>query len=130
MTTTEATAYDSQRIPVLCTVDDLKTEGFVVRRDIPKAERLKRAARMMGIFFLVAFLTVFIPILHFILPPLFLIVGGIFATTTWLETSEILSGEITCPNCKKMMTLGHSSEEWPKDHRCEGCSYSLKIRRV
>jgi hypothetical protein len=118
---------DSQRLAVLCTVDDLKTDGFVLRRDIPRSERVRRAGKMMGIFFLAAFFTLFVPILHFILPPLFLIVGGILSWSTWMETAEILTGEIVCPNCKKVMTLGRSSEDWPKDHRCEGCSYSLKV---
>lgn len=118
-----------EQVPVVCSVDDLRTNGFVLRRDLDHSERVARAARMFGILFLVAFLTVFIPILHFVLPPLFLILGFIFATTTYLETGEVLRGEIDCPNCKRKMQLRKEAEGWPKSMRCEGCSYTLKVER-
>jgi hypothetical protein len=119
-----------EKVPVHCKVDDLQTTGFVLRRDLDRSERVGRAARMFGILFLIAFLTLFIPILHFVLPPLFLILGVVFATTTWMETGEVLRGEIECPNCKRKMELRKEAEGWPKTQRCEGCSYMLKIERA
>ena len=86
-----------QRLPITCTVDDLSTEGFVLRRDLDKGERLTHAVKIFGVFFLVAFITVFVPILHFILPPLFLIAGSALAFGEYTNKGEILSGEITCP---------------------------------
>lgn len=124
------TATSYERIPVVCLVDDLKTEGFVLRRDLSKGERVQRALKIFGICFGVAFLTIFIPILHFILPPLFLILGGIFATTTFMETAMLGGGEVTCPNCKKVMTIRKEAEEWPKTLRCEGCSFTLTVKRA
>lgn len=118
-----------ERVPVFCQVDDLQTEGEVRRRDLPQPERLRRSLRSFGICFLIAFFTVFIPILHFILPPLLLIIGMVFAATTWMETSEIGGGEITCPNCKKQMLLRRAAEEWPQSLRCEGCSYTLTVKK-
>jgi hypothetical protein len=116
-----------QRLAVVCSVDDLRSDGFVLRRDLDKSERMRRALRIFGICFGIAFLTIFIPILHFILPPLFLVIGGVFATTTYMDSAEIASGEIVCPNCKKQMEVRKQPEEWPKAVRCEGCSYSLSL---
>lgn len=119
-----------QRVDILCDVDGVKTTGFVLRRDLTRSERMARALRMFGILFGVGCFTIFIPILHFILPPLFLILAVVFATTTWLETGEVLRGEINCPNCQKTMQITKEAEDWPKIQRCGGCSYTLKVVRV
>lgn len=118
-----------ERKTLVCKVDDLETEGWVERRDLSNHERLARAGKIFGIFFGVALLTVFIPILHFILPPLFLIVGSVLAFGEYTGKGEMLNGEITCPNCKKVMTLPKETEEWPRTQRCEGCSFTLKIEK-
>ncbi len=121
---------DSQRLVLETEVDGIKTEGFVIRRDLSKNERLSRSAKIFGIFFAVALFTIFVPILHFILPPLFLIVGIVFFWTTWLETGEVLEGEFTCPNCKHKMILPREAEEWPKVQRCGACSFMLRTYPV
>jgi hypothetical protein len=121
---------DAQRIEIVTEVDDTKTHGFAIRRDLGKHERLARAGKMFGIFFGVALLTVFIPILHFILPPLFLIAGIVFFWTTYMETGEVLEGEYICPNCKHKMVIPPGAEDWPKEERCGGCSFLLKTQPV
>ena len=115
------------KITLSTKVDDLRTEGFAERRDLEHSERVSRAARIFGILFGVGLVSVLVPVLHLILPPLFLIAGMIFATTTYMETAEILSGEVTCPNCHRVMALRPEAEEWPKSLRCEGCSYTLTV---
>jgi hypothetical protein len=120
-------AEGAQRHKVICKVDDLQTDGWVIRRDLSKSERLTRSGRIFGCFFLVACITVFVPFLHFILPPLLLITGGILAAGEYGGTGEILEGEITCPNCAKVMNLPRETEEWPRHQRCTGCSFSLDI---
>ncbi|MGE0528457.1 MAG: hypothetical protein AB7G93_19800 [Bdellovibrionales bacterium] len=112
---------------VICSVDDQKTEGYVLRRDLSRHERLLRAGKMLGLLWLVMFFTVFVPILHFVLVPLFFVLGLVFAFTSWMETGEVISGEITCPNCQKLMELSRESEQWPKTQRCTGCSFTLQV---
>jgi hypothetical protein len=102
----------------------------VERRDLTQGERMARAGKIFGACFLVACLTVFIPILHFILPPLFLIIGGVLAFGEYAGTGEMLRGQITCPNCKKVMDLPHETEEWPRHQRCTACSFSLTVEKV
>lgn len=118
------------RIALICKVDDLSTEGWAERRDLLKSERTSRALRMFGIFFGVAFLTIFVPVLHFILPPVMLIVGGVLAVNEYSATGEVVEGEMICPNCKKLMTLPRESEEWPLTKRCQGCSFTLTVDRA
>lgn len=117
----------AQRLPIICKVDDLSTAGFVLRRDLTKGERMGRAGRIFGVFFGAAFLTVFVPLLHFILPPLALITGSVLAFGEYSATGEMVGGEFTCPNCKHQMTFPHESEEWPRIQRCSACSFTLTI---
>lgn len=116
-----------QQLTVDCTVDDLKTTGFAWRRDFERGERMARAARTFGILFVIGLFSVFVPLLHFILPPLFLIAGLVFGFLSWLETAEVTRGEVTCPNCQKKIELPREAEEWPKQTRCPGCSFTLTI---
>ena len=123
----ETEATPSQRLALTCKVDDLSTTGWVERRDLTHGERVSRAGRIMAIFMGGAFLAVFVPILHFILPPLLLIVGGVLAFGEYTSKGEMLDGEFTCPNCKKVMRLPKEGEDWPRTQRCEGCSFTLTI---
>lgn len=119
-----------ERVSVLCTVDDLATPGWVTRRDIPPDERLRRGGKMLGALWGVGVLSVFVPILHFVLPPIFFLLGLTFGFLVWRTKSEILEGEISCPNCKKVMRLQRLDEDWPFEKRCEGCSFTLRIKKA
>lgn len=120
---------DQQTIALQCSVDGQTTTGSADRRDLSQSERWRRAGKVFGLAFLVAFFTIFIPVLHFILPPLILLGGCVISFTTYMENSEVLKGEIPCPNCAKAITLTRESEEWPKTVRCPGCAYTLQIER-
>jgi hypothetical protein len=118
-----------EKIAVICRVDDLTTPGYAIRRDLTTAERLQRGGKTLGVCWLVAFVCIFVPILHFILVPLFFLLGLFLGGSVWMSKSEILEGEITCPNCKKVNQLPKDAESWPMQRRCEGCSFSLTIER-
>jgi len=126
----EMPTTDSERVNVVVKVDDLRADGWVIRRDLLKNERMKRSLKIFGGFFLVACFTVFVPILHFILPPLLIISGSVLAIGEYGNTGEILKGEIPCPNCKKVNELQREGEEWPRTFRCQGCSFTLTIERA
>ena len=125
---TDTPSTTEQKLDLDCVVDDLRTTGFAYRRDFETSERTARAGRTFGILFVIALFSVFVPLLHFILPPLFLIAGFVFGFVAWLETAEVTRGEVSCPNCKKAIELTREAEEWPKILRCPGCSFTLTIR--
>ena len=118
---------DAQTISLNCVVDDTKTTGTAVRRDFTRAERTRRATRTFTILFVIGLFSVVVPLLHIILPPLFLLAAIGFAVVTFAETSEVVSGEVSCPNCRKDIHLQRESEEWPKVLRCPGCSFTLTL---
>lgn len=116
-----------KKIALTCQVDDLKTEGFALRRDLSQGARAKRASKALGICWFVAWVSVFVPLLHFFLVPLFLIVGLVLGFLVWMAKAEVLGGEVICPNCAKVNQLPRDSENWPVRRRCDGCSFVLTI---
>lgn len=121
---------EGERISLRCDVDGVVTEGYALRKQFTFQERVFRTIRVFGILMLIGVGTVVVPLLHFILPPLFMLAACIFGTTTWLETSEVIEGEIACPNCKFAIKFPREAEEWPKVQRCGGCSFTLKIEKI
>lgn len=114
-----------QRANIICKIDDQNTSGWVLRRDLSSSERLIRGLKLSGIFLLCAAIAVFIPILHFVLVPLLLLLSLVMGVAVWLTRGEILSGEAACPNCGVINNLNKQSEDWPRTQRCTGCSMLL-----
>ena len=103
--------------------------GIAKSRKLASGERIARTAKTLAIFWGLAVLTAFIPILHFVLVPLFLLLGLIFSVSVWMETSLLESGRCTCANCGKDFDLDRSAESWPKSHRCPLCYVTLEITK-
>ncbi len=112
---------------MICVCEDRSSEGQVIRRDFSGSERILRALKVGGILFGAAVLTVFVPVLHFVLVPLFLILSLVFGITTWLAKGEVISGEVNCPSCGAKNVLRKAPESWPKQERCSGCSLLLQF---
>jgi hypothetical protein len=116
------------KIKLTCDEEGKHTEGYAVRYDIPKGERVARALKMLGILWFIMFIVIFVPVLHFVLVPLFFVLGLVLATTTYLETGMVTEGKIKCPNCSAEIVFEKESESWPRVQRCPGCSFTLKIQ--
>ncbi|MBX3021052.1 MAG: hypothetical protein KF799_05190 [Bdellovibrionales bacterium] len=116
------------KIALKCEKFGETTHGFALRRDLTRGERGLRAGKVVGILWVVAAFTIFIPILHFILPPLLLLGGIGFGITTWMENGMMLGGEIPCPSCKKPIVLPQETESWPYACRCPSCHTDLSIQ--
>lgn len=116
------------KIRLTCDEEGKHTEGYALRYDLPKSERVKRALKMLGVLWFVMFIVAFVPVLHFVLVPLFFVLGMVLATTTFLETSMVREAKINCPNCNTEIHIEKETESWPRTIRCSGCSFTLKIQ--
>lgn len=118
-----------EKIQILCRRDGNETEGFARLHPFQHSERVSRAFKIASAFFGVGLLTVFIPILHFVLPPLFFLAGIAFAVATYHTKAEIISGEFTCPSCRALNQLTRQSESFPTSPRCSSCHLTLELDR-
>jgi hypothetical protein len=64
-----------------------------------------RALKMLGLMWVLAVVTIFIPIAHFVLVPGFLLAGPVTAVMRFrvAEMTETVQGE--CPTCNQAMTV-------------------------
>jgi hypothetical protein len=67
-------------------------------------------------------------LLHFVLVPLFLLLGIYFAVRTAMADQLIVSGSVLCPECHKPFLLKPALARWPLDGVCENCLQSIQIR--
>lgn len=126
---TDSSRQDSliEKRKLTCRTDQATDEGWIERRMFTVQERIQRTIKVSGFIFLAAFFSVFIPILHFVLVPLFLIGSLVFGIATWLDKAEILSGGFNCPQCKKSNNLERESETFPKSVRCQSCYFTVEL---
>jgi hypothetical protein len=92
--------------------------------------RMERSLRGIGIFvvwFLIAAVSILIPILHFILVPLFLLIGVAHAFSRAATVSIVKEGSGTCPECGAPFTIVSRALRWPFSEVCDGCSRQLQI---
>lgn len=117
----------TKRIELVCKYGAQIQSGHYYRRPFSPAERFQRATKIGGALWIVAFLTIFIPILHFILPPIFLILGLVFGFATWIDKAEIEKGEYTCAQCTQNVSLERESENFPRELRCPKCQMTILL---
>lgn len=116
-----------QHRTLFCRTEHQSTQGFVERRDYTLQERLRRMFKVAGLLLAAAFVSVFVPILHFFLVPVLLLCAVVFGVATWLDKAEILRGEFSCPQCQKLNTLSRGSESFPSTTRCQHCYFTVKL---
>jgi hypothetical protein len=91
------------------------------------AERALAAARISAILLVITIACVFIPILHFVLVPVFFLLTIAAGINAYLTSAKIDGGQSTCPSCKAPFTLANESYSFPKDFRCRACSVTLHL---
>lgn len=110
---------DSAREPTAATLE-LET--------IPFPKRLGRAAVRLLAAWALAVGCVFIPLLHFVLVPGFLLAGPVLAWLAVRQTVRVISASITCPKCGKDAPIEAGTTGWPVSMRCAICGTTFSAR--
>lgn len=115
------------KVSITSRYDEKTHSSEIERRHFTNGERLTRTAKVSGALLLAGFFTVFIPILHFILPPIFLVLSLVFGIATWTDRSEIVAGGFTCPYCQTENSLKGENDKFPREQRCEKCQLTIAL---
>jgi ribosomal protein S27AE len=107
--------------------DDSRPAGTAERRSIPKSERRKKAFRSFLPFGGLALMCIPIPLLHFILVPLFVGLGAVKSWSYLSAKGVITRGEVACPRCSEKVYFANVPENWPLKLLCEKCGYPLRM---
>lgn len=92
----------------------------------PKPKRVARALKALGTCWGLAIVSVFLPVLHFLLVPGFLIAGPYLALQRLAEKATLFGASGTCPACGH--ELGFKVREPLRDRtslRCTACSREI-----
>ncbi len=120
-----------EKVNVTITSPGVETQstGTLNIKNWSKEERTHRALKIGGILFGIGILSILIPLAHFVLVPGFLIASPIVAWVFLGQTSAILGGTGTCPNCKKEIKIEQTKNIFPVNDVCSHCYRALVISR-
>lgn len=104
------------------------TVGTVRVLDRNPAQRAGRALGILGLCWAVGAGCIFIPLVHFVVPAVMLVVGVVLAVARWRESSSIVALEVACPKCLKSGSLVTSGpvRDGGSLH-CDGCGFQVTM---
>lgn len=91
-------------------------------------QKRARAFKSLLLLWLLAGISVVVPVAHFFLVPAFLAAGIFVAVRRWRTTEEGLQAAGTCPSCSKPITISlDGGAELPQWHDCPACGEPLML---
>ncbi|RMH60368.1 MAG: hypothetical protein D6678_05870 [Zetaproteobacteria bacterium] len=121
-------AKEQEKIITVRAGSGASAEGRMFTRLYEDGERTMRAAKALGMYWLIALLCVLIPVAHFVLVPGFLVAGVVAAKRKKDMAEEGLHAQCVCPACGKdvRIDLEHSADI-PQWRKCPECSTGLEL---
>lgn len=110
--------------------NDQHPNGFVDRVPIPMRERIRDGFKAGGMFWIFAVLCAPIPLMHFLLVPLGLILGTLRAWDSWTSDAVFENGEAQCPRCQEKLKIERMPAKWPLKLLCPKCGYQLRLHET
>lgn len=97
-------------------------------RSFTPGERMGKAGKILGISWLLALITAFIPIAHFVLVPLFFIAGPVLAVMKYKTETEVEKAHGVCPECSQSVDIVlDPKDKLPKRTYCPACNKPLQL---
>lgn len=104
-----------------------KSSGIIKIRQLGLKERMTTGFKKLGFFWLIALGVLFIPILHFILVPLFFFLGLFFCIRICMQLELVDQGNGKCPACSNEIVFGSARPVWPLNEICPKCAEELTL---
>ncbi len=103
-------------------------EGILHYTRFSSGDRMSRALKVLGLCWLAAGITLFIPLAHFVLVPGFLIAGPVLAMMKYKVDRENESVSVECPKCGKAVSIKlDAADRLPVYSYCPDCNVSLQL---
>lgn len=101
--------------------------GLAEIRNFSPCEILQKSIKQLVMFWGLAIVSVLLPVVHFILVPLFFVMGAYLAVRARKFKQEIISGSVNCPQCKQPVTIKKSPFLEEHTEICQNCTSVVKI---
>lgn len=109
--------------------DERRSPGTVIVHPLSKTEKLIKACKKLGLFWALAVFSVLVPVLHFFLVPLFLVLGIYLALRSYKSLGQVVSGETRCPHCQSEIHIKPGDLQWPLTEICQTCARVVRMLR-
>ena len=117
-------------IEVLASIGDQRVGlGRVSIREFTANQKLLNAFKKLMLFWMAAIFCIVIPALHFILVPLFFILGIISFSKTIKLNGKVIKGQAECPYCKQSIQIHPALLAWPLKEICQSCGRAVRINK-
>jgi DNA-directed RNA polymerase subunit RPC12/RpoP len=117
------------KIKVYCQTD--KSDIYDLAAHVfSQQERTKRSLVRFFSFIALAVASILIPVFHFVLVPLFLILAPFLSYKTYKEEVVLESCSLPCPECKQTASFAKTSGQWPLHNNCPHCRHRIYFDTV
>lgn len=104
------------------------SEATAVVVDRDGLTRVRRALAVMGLCCALAFLGVFVPLMHFVLPFVIVMTGVFFGVGRLRERVSLVELRCACPRCKEDKVLAVSGPfKDQRSLRCDQCAEKMTL---
>jgi len=105
------------------------TAAVIVIESLSPRRRVARAGAAAGLGLIAAVIALPIPLVHFVLVPGSLLVGGILAALRLAQREIFRSAEGPCPFCGTQQRLGLAGKSFrlPRRAHCSSCNRELDL---
>jgi len=107
--------------------DELRTSGTAMIQSWTEDELKKRAVKAWVISWALAFTSLFLPVAHFFLVPMFLISGPLAFVYFKKMKSKIIRAGGPCPHCQATFEIHNQPDKWPVQACCDKCRKNFKV---
>ena len=115
-------------LEILVAMDaDKQGQSVGTVRSLKQSERTFFSIRGLATGWGLAVVSVFIPVLHFVLVPAFLAIGIVFASMEYRRTELLKHTKFLCPSCKTSIEIQNIRFLWPLRKTCPECQMVLLI---
>jgi hypothetical protein len=107
-----------------------ETAGIARIHDLSEQAKTSRARKAAGICVAIGAASLFIPLVHFVLPWVMLIVATVVYKKVSHQGAVLLEAVGPCPKCGETIIVGEQTLDWPVEWNCEGCRKSTTTTPV
>ncbi len=106
------------------------SSGEIMIQRWGKGQRVFRAIRLAIVMGIITVVVALVPIAHFVLVPLALLIGVVMTIRALYQKEVIRGGLGTCPACGKGFEIFSGAAKWPIQDRCTECQRGVVISPV
>ena len=113
---------------VITSYGESSAQGSLTVKEFSSRERTMRGVRAAGTCLGVTLACVLIPAAHFVLVPLGLLLTPVIVWIMVKVRTQILSAQVTCPQCAVALNVLTTQERFPMYETCSQCRRQIVVR--